>query len=345
MFAQLDRELRFGYQKNGSLVVAFNDKDCEHLEVLKKRGETNGVQFLRIIGQDELRRIEPNISPDAVAALYAPEAGNVIPYVSSVCLKFVMFRTRSTEPSHSTRSTELSHIVQEYAIALAENAVDNGVELRIRREVTDIESTDDGWKVSLNHWEPADYVEATANGPSNQFLMILAATVLLGAGDLIYAGKVREWGIVTATGSVILASVLFLLGAGKGTSRATGSFANFSKLVEAAGRAVGLGGTAVEVSDMLVGGSGSSYIQKGVTVEEETVRARYIVNCAGGASDKIARMIGDDSFYIKPRIGDYILLNRNQVRTTGIGVKDESFANHDERPGTHDAIAFFSSFS
>jgi glycerol-3-phosphate dehydrogenase len=75
MFAQLDRELRFGYQKNGSLVVAFNDKDREHLEVLKKRGDTNGVQFFRIIDQDELRRIEPSISRDAVAALYSPEAG------------------------------------------------------------------------------------------------------------------------------------------------------------------------------------------------------------------------------------------------------------------------------
>jgi glycerol-3-phosphate dehydrogenase len=84
MFAQLDRELRFGYQKNGSLVVAFNDKDREHLEVLKKRGDTNGVQFLRIIDQDELRRIEPSISRDAVAALYSPEAGNVIPYVRIV---------------------------------------------------------------------------------------------------------------------------------------------------------------------------------------------------------------------------------------------------------------------
>jgi glycerol-3-phosphate dehydrogenase len=64
MFAQLDRELRFGYQKNGSLVVAFNEKDREHLEVLKKRGDTIGVQFLRSIEQDELRKIEPHISHD-----------------------------------------------------------------------------------------------------------------------------------------------------------------------------------------------------------------------------------------------------------------------------------------
>jgi hypothetical protein len=29
--------------------------------------------------------------------------------------------------------------------------------------------------------------------------------------------------------------------------------------------------------------------------------------------DKIAAMIGDLSFKIKPRLGDYVLLNRNQV--------------------------------
>jgi len=196
---------------------------------------------------------------------------------------------------------------------LAENAVDNGVELRIRREVQAIQSDDDGWKVTLRHWEPADYVEAATKHPNTQLLISLAATVALGVGGLVYAGKAQNWHIVAATLAVILSSALVLLGnTGKGTT--TLNFADFSKVVETAGRAIGLGGTAVEVSDMLVGGSGSSHIQQGVTVEKETVRAKYIVNCAGGASDKIARMIGDDSFYIKPRIGDYILLNRNQVR-------------------------------
>ena len=47
--------------------------------------------------------MEPHVNPAAFGALYRPDAGNLIRY--------------------------------EYAIALAENAVDNGVELRIRREV------------------------------------------------------------------------------------------------------------------------------------------------------------------------------------------------------------------
>ncbi len=42
MFAALDEDLHFGYQKNGSLVIAFSEEDMRHLEELKKRGETNG---------------------------------------------------------------------------------------------------------------------------------------------------------------------------------------------------------------------------------------------------------------------------------------------------------------
>jgi hypothetical protein len=70
----------------------------------------------------------------------------------------------------------------------------------------------------------------------------------------------------------------------------------------------------VSVRDMLVGGSGSCHALNGQVVETETVTCRFILNCAGGAADQIARMIGDDSFTIKPRLGDYILVNRNQVR-------------------------------
>ena len=43
----------------------------------------------------------------------------------------------------------------------------------------------------------------------------------------------------------------------------------------------------------------------------EQIRARYVVNCAGGSSDKVAGMIGDDSFTIKPRLGEYVLLKKS----------------------------------
>jgi glycerol-3-phosphate dehydrogenase len=63
---------------------------------------------------------------------------------------------------------------------------------------------------------------------------------------------------------------------------------------------------------MMMGGSGSQNAVGGVEVELETVRAKYVINCAGVASDKIARMIGDTSFNIKPRLGEYLLLHKNQ---------------------------------
>ena len=42
----------------------------------------------------------------------------------------------------------------------------------------------------------------------------------------------------------------------------------------------------------------------------EAVRARYIVNAAGLFSDEIARMVGDSSFSIHPRRGEYVLLDK-----------------------------------
>ncbi len=98
MFPQLDRELHFGFQKNGSLVLARGPEEESCLQELVERAQINGVKNIRILNRDEV--LEPHLHPSVTAALYSPDAGNMIPY--------------------------------EYAIALAENAVDNGVEIRIR---------------------------------------------------------------------------------------------------------------------------------------------------------------------------------------------------------------------
>ncbi len=42
----------------------------------------------------------------------------------------------------------------------------------------------------------------------------------------------------------------------------------------------------------------------------ESVQGRYLVNCAGGYSDKIAEMAGDGFFKIIPRSGEYMLLDK-----------------------------------
>ena len=47
-----------------------------------------------------------------------------------------------------------------------------------------------------------------------------------------------------------------------------------------------------------------------ITAGGHTVEARYVVNAAGLYSDKIAAMVGDTSFTIHPRRGEYILLDK-----------------------------------
>ena len=96
----------------GSYVVAFSNEELETLEELKARGEANGVPGLEIIDKEALHREEPNLSDEAVAALYAPTAGIVCPY--------------------------------ELTIAAVENAVTNGVELFRNFDVTAIEKNAQG---------------------------------------------------------------------------------------------------------------------------------------------------------------------------------------------------------
>ena len=73
-------DLGVKYKNNGSLVVAYSSDEIETLKDLKSRGEQNGVEKLYIIGREELVKLEPNISDDAVGALYAKTGGIVCPY-------------------------------------------------------------------------------------------------------------------------------------------------------------------------------------------------------------------------------------------------------------------------
>ena len=106
-------ELGVKYLNNGSLVVAFNDEEKNILEDLKVRGEKNGVTGLEIIDQKTLREKEPNISEEAICALYAPTGGIVCPY--------------------------------DLAIASIGNAMDNGAKLYTSFDVEKIEKEVDGF--------------------------------------------------------------------------------------------------------------------------------------------------------------------------------------------------------
>lgn len=44
--------------------------------------------------------------------------------------------------------------------------------------------------------------------------------------------------------------------------------------------------------------------------DNDSVEARFVINCAGLYSDEVAQMVGDDSFKVHPRRGEYILLDR-----------------------------------
>ena len=57
-----------------------------------------------------------------------------------------------------------------------------------------------------------------------------------------------------------------------------------------------------------------------------SIEAEYIINCAGLYSDKIAKMVGDDSFVITPKAGEYMLLDKEAsdlVNATIFRVPDE----------------------
>ena len=61
--------------------------------------------------------------------------------------------------------------------------------------------------------------------------------------------------------------------------------------------------------------SGLEYNDGVITVRSasgETVQGRYVVNCAGGYSDAVARMAGEDFFNIIPRAGEYMLLDKTE---------------------------------
>ena len=100
------RELGVKYKRNGSLVVGFDEDDRLTLSELLERGIKNGVPELKILSGDEVRAIEPNIGEGVKYALHAPTGAIVCPY--------------------------------ELCMAALGSAMDNGAELYLKFEVTDI---------------------------------------------------------------------------------------------------------------------------------------------------------------------------------------------------------------
>ena len=80
LFADLAQKLHFDYKQIGSLVLAFDDDGLAKLKVLLERGKKNGVKGLKILNRTQLEELEPNLSEEAIGALYAPTAAITSPY-------------------------------------------------------------------------------------------------------------------------------------------------------------------------------------------------------------------------------------------------------------------------
>lgn len=115
----LSKELDFPFKKNGSLVICRAEEDLPNLQKLYENGVKNGVKELRILSKEEVLELEPNITDEVVAALYAPTGGIVCPFNLN--------------------------------IALAENASTNGVEFKFNTEVLDIKKVEDHFEIQTSN--------------------------------------------------------------------------------------------------------------------------------------------------------------------------------------------------
>ncbi|MBB6632025.1 NAD(P)/FAD-dependent oxidoreductase [Clostridium algidicarnis] len=132
MFDKLKEELDFPFKRNGSFVLCFEKENMYKLENLKRQGELNGVPNLKILSKEEILDMEPNISEEVVAALYAPTGGIVCPY--------------------------------ELTIALSENACKNGVEFKLNTKVENIIKKDDRYIIKTNNGDIESKVVINAAG-------------------------------------------------------------------------------------------------------------------------------------------------------------------------------------
>ena len=110
MYDEICSDLDVEFKRIGSLTLSNSEEEDEMLKELVLRAEQNNVE-VKLINQEELRQIEPNVSKSARMALFAPTAGIINPF--------------------------------ELVVALMENAVDNGVELKLSEEVINIKREND----------------------------------------------------------------------------------------------------------------------------------------------------------------------------------------------------------
>jgi glycerol-3-phosphate dehydrogenase len=161
MYSDLNKELNFGFRRTGALVVGFNESDENKIRELFENGIKIGCDDLEIIYKDRIREIEPNINEEVKVALLAKSVGVTSPY--------------------------------EFTIALAENAVSNGVELKLETEVLDIYEEADFFNIKTNSGSlRSKYVINSAGLYSDKIANMIGAgnfEILPRRGQYILLGK------------------------------------------------------------------------------------------------------------------------------------------------------------
>ena len=131
MFQAICDELDVPFKNTGSLVIAKNQEEMRILESLLERGIKNGVQGLKILMTEGVMKIEPNINRNIEGPLYAPSCAVVCPF--------------------------------ELAIALGENAMDNGAEIFLNSKVTDIKKSNGVYEIEINNGEKSVQSKCVVN--------------------------------------------------------------------------------------------------------------------------------------------------------------------------------------
>lgn len=102
----LNEHLHFGFREVGSYVLAFSEEEERVIAALYENGVQNGVRGLSLLQKEAVLEREKHINADLRGALFSAYSGVVSPY--------------------------------EFVMALADNALDNGVFIKLRHEVAGI---------------------------------------------------------------------------------------------------------------------------------------------------------------------------------------------------------------
>ncbi|KAJ3010579.1 UNVERIFIED_CONTAM: hypothetical protein HDU68_002076 [Siphonaria sp. JEL0065] len=182
MFKTWNEQLNFGFRVTGSMVLAFGPDEEPELNRLLENGAKNGITGLRIIDRTEIMKREPFINSNVHKALLCPHSGITSPY--------------------------------EYTIALAENAILNGVQFHLNCEVTDIQRLAPTSELNIPH---GGFLVRTSNHQEFATRIVINAAglfsdkiaAMLGAADFSILPRKGEYIVLDKTQAKFANHVLF----------------------------------------------------------------------------------------------------------------------------------------